>query len=362
MRLHLFNPANDLALAAGVAAYTPPASVQRFTLSGALLPIWWADEGDYILGDPALQECADQLSVQFGLPHVTVADYITGSADPAPWGWSASAVRQFARAGIALSQLPDERRIGRLRELSHRRSSVILAEALGVEAPIEVSRLDELERLIAGRFSDGKLIIKAPWSSSGRGVLSADGISKSELLRHAAGIIRHQRSVMVERLYPKLHDFAALYRMERGRATFVCLSDFFTSATGAYIGNRIDTDDAIVRSLGLDPRPVAESMCDTLSSLVGHDYTDGWLGVDMLTYGNPDRPQLYPCVELNLRMTMGVVAHYIGHRVPHPAIFTITPRFVSSAKSDAVPLSRRTLDLLPCSKTYGFDYSCHISD
>ena len=41
-KLHIFNPENDLALAANVARYTPPPAAVSLRLSGALLPLWWA--------------------------------------------------------------------------------------------------------------------------------------------------------------------------------------------------------------------------------------------------------------------------------------------------------------------------------
>ncbi|MDE6174295.1 MAG: hypothetical protein K2F88_01880, partial [Duncaniella sp.] len=44
-----------------------------------------------------------------------------------------------------------------------------------------------------------------------------------------------------------------------------------------------------------------------LGGLIGNSYR-GWLGVDMMVYREDDAMKLMPCIELNLRMTMGVVA------------------------------------------------------
>ncbi|MDE5915106.1 MAG: hypothetical protein K2G71_00870, partial [Duncaniella sp.] len=41
----------------------------------------------------------------------------------------------------------------------------------------------------------------------------------------------------------------------------------------------------------------------------------GWMGVDMMVYNDGGRRRVMPCVELNLRMTMGVVALKVSERL-----------------------------------------------
>ena len=48
-RLFLYNPENDIALASGLPRITPPRQASDIHLSGALLPVWLAGEGDYVL-------------------------------------------------------------------------------------------------------------------------------------------------------------------------------------------------------------------------------------------------------------------------------------------------------------------------
>ena len=65
--LHLFNPENDLALAADMACYTPPPAAVRLRSRGALLPLWFASEGDLIMAPPELEASALRLRDEYGL-------------------------------------------------------------------------------------------------------------------------------------------------------------------------------------------------------------------------------------------------------------------------------------------------------
>jgi len=47
--LHLFVPENDLALASGLARYTPVPVGWHMHLSGEALPMWYADRGDRVM-------------------------------------------------------------------------------------------------------------------------------------------------------------------------------------------------------------------------------------------------------------------------------------------------------------------------
>ena len=48
-RVFLFNPENDIALAAGRQNFTPPKAAVQMALSGATLPWWLGDSDDYLL-------------------------------------------------------------------------------------------------------------------------------------------------------------------------------------------------------------------------------------------------------------------------------------------------------------------------
>ena len=66
-RLLYYNPWNDLALAANVARFTPPAGAVAMADGGALLPLWWAKPDDYVFARPEMATAAGQICRRFNL-------------------------------------------------------------------------------------------------------------------------------------------------------------------------------------------------------------------------------------------------------------------------------------------------------
>ena len=318
-KLHLFNPENDLALALGCRHYTPPPHAAQLHRAGALLPAWWADEGDAII---APYEWAGPdaawLRERWGLNPSVIAE--NPPYCPAPWGWSEDARRQFILAGMDEDSLPSSATVAALRMLSHRRSSIAILSALGCNdlLPEEVTdpqRVLQLEASEPGRF------LKSPWSCSGRGVFCAQGLTPKALADKAAGIIHRQGSVMVENGYKKTAEFGALFTCDGSEgARFRGLSMFLTEPRGAYSGNIVAPQDYFhsqIDSLGLTDKlsETATRLENILTDLLLPHY-NGWLGIDMMAYeGYDGKPHLHPCIELNLRMTMGVAAMKIAERI-----------------------------------------------
>lgn len=224
-----------------------------------------------------------------------------------PWGWSLDARRQFLLAGVRPEVLPSEEAIGRMRLLSHRRSSIKLLTLMGLPELAAHEVTDPAEVEAAQRATPG-VWLKSPWSCSGRGVLCASALPADALRERAAGIIHRQGSVMVERgLTGKLLDFAALFTAHPGgEVTFEGWSVFRAEGRGAYCGNLVAPQQELLSAIlatGRDPRPFIAPLTAALARLIGTDYT-GPLGVDMMAHDSG----IHPCIELNLRRTMGTVA------------------------------------------------------
>lgn len=315
-RLHLYNPANDLALGLGCRHYTPPPNAASLQRAGALLPVWWADEDDCILVPDGTQTDLGASAALYGLCGKPVTTVPVPDIVPEPWGWSADAARIFENAGIASSSLPTASDIGRMRDLSHRRTSIKVLEHLGLTdmLPLETSdptEVVEMEKRHPGCY------IKSPWSGSGRGVFCAGGLPPEVLASKAAGIIHRQGSVMVERgAHGKQADFAMLFHISGGEAEFRGLSMFLTESRGMYSGNIVATQEWLREHLGAFTgetalRETSVRMAEALTTVIGDGYR-GWVGVDMLVYGGG---QIHPCIEVNLRRTMGVVAIDVAARL-----------------------------------------------
>lgn len=284
-----FNPENDLALAVGDRPYTPPRAAIALRKAGALLPSLWADESDIILTE--------------------VPTPVDPTLHPRPWGWSSFTRSALLRCGIAEENLPSADRIRRMRQLSHRRSASHLLRLIGYPdrlIPVETFSVDQAVRTIAG--FGGKAFIKLPWSCSGRGVIDSGTIPTQRLPEIINGMISRQRSVMVEPCYNRLQDFAALFHCRQGQVTFRGLSLFSTDATGHYSGNIVAPQNRIEAAIAADISPLLPGLEKALEQIYADDY-EGWLGIDMLLHSDSDgHRHIAPCIEINMRMTMGVAA------------------------------------------------------
>lgn len=312
-KLYFFNPDNDLALAAGNGErYTPPAAALDLRRAGALLPLWWCDEGNEVLveTDEAV-EVADSLKSTFGISGTAVRKS-EASNHAAPWGWSPLSARLMREGGAAMVPAPDE--IERLRMLSHRRTSIPLARAMGAEESIVAREcFSETEAEAAIAAAGGDAIIKQPWSSSGRGVMGTRSMRADALRCAIAGTIRRQGSIMVERRLEREADFAALFVSDGRRVRFEGASVFATLPSGAYAGNIVDSGDRLMERIPVDISAAIKGAEEYLTEAVAPHYR-GYMGIDMLAYRKGGRLMLDPCVELNLRMTMGVAAMLLARR------------------------------------------------
>lgn len=338
-RLFLFNPENDMALVGGSAAYTPTRPALEVGCRGQLLPWWLGDQGDCLLvrDIPAegLTPLQQKIESQYG-PGPRLVANCRGLDDyePVPWGWSRWAASLYVRAGLpqavvdALGIDFDTRR-----SLSHRGTAVVAHSILpaidGVAMP-DACVLAEAGAVVDTVAEWGRAFVKTPWSSSGRGVWPVTAATVAAELPKIAGAIRRQGSVIVQKWYEKAEDFAMLYEMTGGSARFVGYSMFYTDGgAGAYGGNRIMTDEVIAAYLGQYFHTdilalLRDSVGGVLAQVLGQRY-QGPVGVDMLVYKINEKEKdatprygIAPFIEINLRYTMGFVAHAIAER--HAAV------------------------------------------
>lgn len=331
--LHLFNPENDLALGLGVSHYTPPPVAAALHRAGGLLPAWWSHPGDaQLVTGEGYETDAEWLQSRWGIEAHPVTSASVNHR-PAPWGWSTDAARQFAEAGISAKALPTVDTLAHYRRLSHRRSSIAILEALGMEPDMLPREFTDADSALEAELSDRGCYFKSPWSCSGRGVFCARSMSKEALHGRISGIIRRQGSVIVERGFSRQLDFAALFYAD-GNVSFKGVSVFTTGRDGAYGGNLVAPQSRL-RSLLWDAGAAQELevICSRLETILtgfvrGYH---GWLGVDMMIHTEADGHRaIHPCIELNLRTTMGVaamaIAEVIGRQEPQlMGWHTVTP-------------------------------------
>lgn len=341
--LYLFNPDNDMALACGDPYYMAPASARRMAAELSALPAWWAEEGASVLLDTARQ--AKVITEQFPLPlpvqWVTEISPLYNKVYP--WGWSPSLVHRLQEAGVASSVCPSKEQMERIRQLSGRQTAVEILRRCHVTmntAPVSpyikssgsyagvlplagesflFSSLKEVEAFV---LSHPRAVLKSPWSGSGRGIQYTSGEFPLPLKGWVEHILTTQHQVAGEPLYDKIIDFAMEFFSDarKGCLRFIGYSLFNTDKRGSYKENLLAPDADIESRLAKYVSPeilhrVRETLLIELADVISGDY-QGYLGVDMMvcrttTERDQERYVLHPCVEINLRMNMGVVAHRI---------------------------------------------------
>ncbi|MBQ9074154.1 MAG: hypothetical protein IJY30_06870 [Muribaculaceae bacterium] len=324
--IHLFNPENDLALAQGNRNYTPPPNAMALHTAGATLPMWYGNDNDVFITNDTNIKWIEHTKHALGI-NIDIYDpskHKTGYW-PAPWGWSHDAARQFAKAGVPVEKIMPTEHIDNLRMLSHRRTTInvikSLKETLPFELPTTPAEIHTAEDVIHYRNKHNGCYIKAPWSSSGRGVADVSSMPDAELHRRAEGIIHRQGSILCEAVLDKVEDFAMLFYSDGTSVKFVGYSAFFTEHGAAYTGNIVTSDDNIRRKLATYVNPdhldmVSASLEDILTTTLLPHYI-GYLGVDMMIYKSNDKMLIAPCVEINMRMTMGILAWHLYRKHLH---------------------------------------------
>ncbi|MDO5447768.1 MAG: hypothetical protein Q4F34_08330 [Prevotellaceae bacterium] len=251
---------------------------------------------------------------------VLTSDNIDGGFDYAsitsvePWGWDEYLRKKLQKLGVNDSSLPTSEEIEVLKNLSSRSQySSLLSALCKIENTIgEAAYIEKYEELCSFlQQGASKFMMKAPWSSSGRGIRLLDERS----LAWARKIIDTQGGIMVEPYYiNKVKDFALEFEWKNGTTKYLGLSLFNNSNDGsAYAGNLVASESY---KRNLVSHYVNLSLIDAIRDAIIAEMNtrlkdltiDTPFGVDMMILEDAGQYKVHPCVEVNLRRTMGYVA------------------------------------------------------
>ena len=317
--LYLFNPENDMALASASPYYMAPANIKKMAADLAVLPAWYVPEkSGVLLADTRQKEWMEKVC-RFSLPVAWETMFSPYYIKVYPWGWNPSLLRRLAEAGVSAEAVLSEEQMRRVRLLSSRETAVDLLPYLRMEHTIgESFVLNSLEKLKNFLMKDAELLLKSPWSGSGKGLQKVRGELEPSVLGWAKRVIASQGNIIVEPFYQKEIDFAMEFLADREDVGFVGYSLFETDVRGIYKENRLLSDEAIEGHLAsyvpLDVLHAVRDLCrKELKRILGGGY-EGYLGVDMMICRDGESYKLHPCVEVNLRMNMGVVSRLLYDR------------------------------------------------
>ncbi len=194
--------------------------------------------------------------------------------------------------------------------------------------PDQIPRLcrsvEELDAVCRGGLQ-GEWLSKLPFSSSGRGILP-----------YEFPLSPHQREALKRQLYrngmisleprlDKVADWASEFMIEAdGSVRFVGLSHFETEGF-RYLYNKVCQPSLLwtklAEEVGTDYlQEVIDRQLQFLCNRIA-PYYRGAVGVDMITYREGENIRLHPAIEINVRTTMGFLAHQLYARVGAPNLF-----------------------------------------
>jgi hypothetical protein len=333
-RFSVFNPEHDLALANGDAHYLAPHNIRE--MANDLAPLM-----DYIEWDT-------------------------------PWGWDAAIVSRLHKSGIPIQDLLTDAMLAALRTRSERitahhllQQMLPLSEHLTGESYVCRS-LDDIK---AYATQHSHLLLKAPLSGSGKGLrhlnlndndnkndnyptsrrsTSALTSTFKKIESWADALIRRHGYLTAEPYYDKVQDFAMEFCATDRRCHFIGYSLFTTDTHGRYDSNLLLSDaDIEARLSAYIPRSVLHDVCHYVETHADLIIPAEWdtsrfpitFGIDMMVVKNGrqftiDNSQLtikdsefriqnsefklHPCVEINLRCNMGIVAHEVRRHLMAP--------------------------------------------
>lgn len=339
--IHYFNPGHETAVLQGTEHYTPPRNVQRMQQELASLPVWYAAPDDYVWAEenPSPRFFTQQPKMLKPLARLITRRELAenGKALPAlratPWGISPDSLRLFSdlkKKHLPSLSVPPWNPV--FTRLTGRQTAAECLEKLRTRLPAEelpappkfCTQLREIEKYLL--LQHAPFVVKTPFSSSGRGLLWLHQRKLTEKDKNwILGALSKQVSVSIECGLEKVQDFAMeFYADGQGEVRYEGLSIFATEQRGAYTGNILENQPAMRRRLtrlsGEAPLDrVQEALTEVLKEAYGPFYT-GYLGVDMLIYRNQEGGYaIHPCLEINMRYTMGMVALELFRRYVEPS-------------------------------------------
>ena len=336
--IYYFNPTCELAVVNGSDNYMASAKLRRFEEELSFLPGIIAQPKDIVLSacQPD-QEYVDLLTkAGFILPTFQVAENLF--SDPGileaekgflfPWGWSPSSHKQLlplkAQCCTEFLSSPIAQWKDIHRELYSRKAALAILNNIITRSRncnyITGNDLPEIctthEQIIQLQKKWEKVVVKAPWSASGRGlqILRPDEYNQTNR-QVISGYIKQQGYVVVEPWHNKLLDPSFQFFSDgKGDIIYKGFTTFTTDQAGRYWGNHIqelppDLEPSLKEFLLTNISEIKKTICLTLTSSNYSTEYSGWLGVDtMILKSTEGNFRFHPCLEINCRFTMGAIA------------------------------------------------------
>ena len=283
-QIYIFNPEHDLCIANGDENFVPPRSAVGFAKDNV------------------------DLSENLRRPNKQRRQIV-------PWGWNSSLKKRLINEGIDPATLPSEEELQFIRTHSRREFALNVHSRLNCKSQqviepnyrIIAKNISEIETFISDNDS---VVLKSPLSGSGKGIRFVRGWLSESDKGWCRRTLDKQGAVIVEKRFEIVKECAMLFECHHEGIDFIGYS-LFESKNGAYSRNILASNEEIEETIaGYIPRSALTAIREGLTSilsntLVGH--YEGFLGVDQMIC-QAASPVFIPVSEINLRMTMGLIA------------------------------------------------------
>jgi hypothetical protein len=331
--IHYFNPGHETAVLNASKHYQPAARIAKMQEDLAFLPAWYADSDDFVfiknllpdnflpsiqsLKQPASAICEQTLSKQ--------NDKLFNQ-EISLWGISPQSIHFFEKIdrqynlSLKIPAWKEEFRFLGSRFATKEIISELIESVPEIEkaiVPKFYSDLPGIEKVCLSALNDGfpdKLLLKSPYSSSGRGLVwlppGKPAQSEKQII---SGMLKKQSQVSIEIALNKRLDFSMHFEiLSEGITQFAGYSVFQTNAKGVYENSLTDSRENLENMIAVYiGKHLLMQVRNQLTELLNKTYSPyyiGNIGVDMLVYESENQFRLHPCVEINMRKSMGYLA------------------------------------------------------
>ena len=335
----LFNPTCEYEVANGNASWQPNRLLQKMENDLATLPMFFGQKNDLILVDKIpgadFLHSFHKLGVQ--LPEFEKRENTKNAAllnrtfhKLIPWGWSPRVHKLLnplkPNCSEEFKKSPVYGWKHEYRELYSKKFALEILNQLIVDFPEKkfiaqtqtgkvCTSLQEVEKLL-NRW--GKLMVKSPWGSSGRGLQPITKTPVHEKVwEKISGIITDQGYVIIEPFLNKVMDLAFQFELAKQQVNFLGTTCFLTDKKGQYSGNYLNgIPNSNFPEIYELLTTGAEKIVQPLKTVIGRSNLasnyEGTFGVDVLFFIDENEEiKVNPCLEINVRKNMGLLSIYL---------------------------------------------------
>lgn len=337
-----FNPTCELAIANGSFSYMPPSLLRDFEQDCSVLPFIFGTSSDFVLTEriPSGEFVKKMTGCGFEMPKFcSLNELISGKTvtlnSILPWGWSPAA--HFTLKNLKLKchsefqESPVFNWTEEHKTLYERITSLDFLNVFLEQNPFnffirkdmtgtKVTGIDEIENLIKRQVP---LVLKAPLSSSGRGIqIIRKPILNTSNRQWISGILNQQKYLIAEPFLNKIADISFQFRITGNcEPEYLGYSVFETNSNGQYKSTFIHPEiertgiSEIIHEVETEIGITAIKLGEALNHSVYNVLHRGFLGIDAMIYRDKKGLKIQPCIEINSRMNMGILTKFIEMKI-----------------------------------------------